>query len=146
MRRLRQLLTRDDGSATLELVIWAVPITLFLVLMAAGFRMSSTMQSVDSAAAAAARAASLENDTTSATAAAQSIASDQLTLDSVDCVSLDIAVDASGVNAPLGQTGTITANITCSVSLSNATLIGLPGTKDITATATVPYDAFKERN
>lgn len=146
MHRLRQLFTRDEGSATLELVIWSVPITVILIFAAAGFRMTSTLQSIDSAAAAAARAASLESDTTSATAAAHSIAIDQLALDNVDCVSLDINVDASGVNAPLGQTGTITANIKCSVSLANATLIGLPGTKDITATSTVPYDAFKERN
>lgn len=148
MDRVRTFLARDseEGTATLELAVWGAVIAAVLVLFAGGVRMTSALQSVEAAATAAARAATLENSVSDATTAAESMATDALALDEVDCASLTVTVDAQGVDAPLGQTGTVTVDVACTVSLSNAAIIGLPGTKTMTAEATVPYDAFKERD
>ena len=148
MNRVRAFLARDreQGSSTLELAVWGTVIAAVLVLFAGAMRMTSAMQSVEAAAAAAARAATLENSVSDATAAAESMATDALAIEEVDCASLTVTVDAQGVDAALGQTGSVTANVACTVSLSNAAIIGLPGTKTMTGSATVSYDAFKERD
>lgn len=148
MKRIRAFLDRDRerGSATLELAVWGAVIAAVLVLFAGAIRMTSAMQSVEAAAAAAARAATLENNVTDATAAAESMATDALSLDEVECAGITVTVDAQGIDAPLGQTGSVTTKVECTVALSNAAIIGMPGTKTMTGSATVPYDAFKERD
>lgn len=148
MDRVRVFLAgdRERGSATLELAIWGAVLAGVLVLFAGAIRMTSAMQSVEAAAAAAARAATLESSVADATAAAESMATDALALDEVECASVTVGVDAQGVDAPLGQTGSVTVSVDCTVALSNAAIIGMPGTKVMTGSATVPYDAFKERD
>ena len=64
---------------------------------------------------------------------------------SLSYLTLTVTIDSSGLNAPLGNTGTVGASVTCTVSLSDAAMIGLPGTRDLNGAATSPVDAYRER-
>lgn len=148
MRRLRHLLAclRDErGSSALEIVIIAPAFVAILVLLAAGGRLALAGNAVESAASAAAREASLSRDAASAQTAAEAMARTSMTQSGVNCLTLTVTIDSSGLNAPLGNTGTVGASVTCTVSLSDAAMIGLPGTRDLNGAATSPVDAYRER-
>lgn len=63
----------------------------------------------------------------------------------VECTTLSVNIDASGLNAPIGTTGQVSASVTCTVALSDAAMIGMPGTRDLNGTAVSPVDAYRER-
>lgn len=136
----------DRGSSTLELVIWAIPILLIVGLLIAGARLALANNAVQSAAFAAAREASLARTASAAQAAGEGGASFSLNSNGVNCVSRSIALDLSDYNKPLGTTGTVTATISCTVSLAEAGLPGLPGTVTIDQSAVSPVDPYRERS
>lgn len=148
MRRLHQLLARlrdERGSSALEIVIIAPAFVAILVLLAAGGRLALAGNAVESAASAAAREASLSRDAVSAQTAAEAMARTSMTQSGVTCLTLTVTIDSSGLNAPLGNTGTVAATVTCTVALSDAAMIGLPGTRDLNGAAISPVDAYRER-
>jgi Flp pilus assembly protein TadG len=148
MRQLRRLLARlpgERGSSALEIVIIAPAFIAILVLLAAGGRLALAGNAVESAASAAAREASLSRDASSAQTAAEAMARTSMTQSGVNCLTLTVTIDASGLNAPLGNTGTVGASVTCTVALSDAAMIGLPGTRNLNGSAISPVDAYRER-
>ena len=54
-------------------------------------------------------------------------------------------VDASGLNAAIGTTGTVSAAVNCDVSLADITLPGIPGSRTMSSSAASPVDAYRER-
>lgn len=131
---------------TLEAVI-LVPIFLILMLLIiAGARVGMAGNAINSAASAAAREASLSTSTAAAQYNARLAAETSIANSGYNCASLNVAINDAGINAPLGQIGTVSATVTCDVNLQDLTAVpGLPGVRTLEATASSPVDAFRER-
>jgi Flp pilus assembly protein TadG len=142
------LADHDRGSAALELVILG-PVLLFLLGLAiAAGRTSIAQGSVDAAARDAARQASISRTPAAARAAALASARRALRQDAIDCnpvVTVQTGGPGSGFGVPAGQPASVSAQVTCVVSLSDLMVPGMPGTKTLTATFTSPLDPFRAR-
>ena len=143
-RRLRDRAARirgDDGFSTLELII-ITPFLLAFVLLVVGFgRVTHGRQEVQAAAAAAARAASLANTPGQAQTAAQQEAAADLAQAGISCQSSPPpTVDTSQFHAG----GQVTVTISCVTNLSDLTVVGFPGHKTLTASATVPLEQYRQ--
>jgi Flp pilus assembly protein TadG len=145
-RRLLAALTRDaeSGNAALELVVLA-PVLLFLLgLVIAAGRTTIAQGSVDAAARDAARQASISLTPGAAQSAALSSATAALSQDGLDCQPV-VTVDTSQFSVPVGEAATVTATVTCTVSLSGLLVPGLPGSQTLSSTFTSPLDPYRER-
>ncbi len=135
---------RDEGNAPLELVILAPVVFLLLAFVVAAGRTSIAQGSVAAAARDAARQASISLTPGTAQTAALSSAMTALGQDGLDCRPV-VTVDTAGFGIPVGQPATVSATVTCTVSLSDLLVPGLPGSRTLTATFTSPLDPFRER-
>jgi hypothetical protein len=99
---------------------------------------------VQSAAAAAARDASLSGSATDAVPHAKAAA--ELALSgNVNCQSLNLVIGGDGLHTALGQTGTVTATITCQIATADLAFPLIPGSLTITETAASPVDPYRQR-
>ena len=89
---------------------------------------------------AAARAASQEASVAYAEPAALTAAQSSLASAGITCQDIAVAVDSTGFSAAAGSTADVTVTVSCTVSWSDLTIPGWPGTKDIQATAASPLD------
>lgn len=144
--RLRRLLADERGSNAAEIVIIAPVIAMLILILVAAGRTALADNGTQSASYAAARAASLSRDAATATTAAQDAAQRAMDHAGIACLTLTVNVDTSGLNAPLGTTGTVIASVSCDVNLSDITLPGIPGSRTMTSSATSPVDAYRERS
>lgn len=147
MNRLRAFLNprRDDGSMSAELVLLAPFLLAVALFVIACGRIALTDISVQNAANAAARDASLSRTAEAAQANANASAVNSINVADLNCTPLSVSIDSSGINVALGQVGTVSATVTCTLNLSDIALPGLPGTKVITSTAVSPVDPYRER-
>jgi Flp pilus assembly protein TadG len=131
----------DDGFSTLELVL-ITPFLLAFVLLVVGFgRVTHGRQEVQQAAAAAARAASLANTPAQAHTAAQQEAAADLAQAGISCQAPSPpTVDTSQFYAG----GQVRVTISCVTNLSDLTVVGFPGHKTLTASATVPLEQYRQ--
>ncbi len=142
--RARLRLRHDDrGSVTLELAILAPVLLLLLGALVFAGRVQTSSAAVEQAARAAARDASLAR--TADAARATALASAQHELAGSDCASTDVTVDAAGFAAPVGTSAAITVRVTCTVSLADLAIPGLPGAHTMTGAATSPIDRYRSR-
>ena len=135
---------RDEGNAPLELVVLAPVVFLLIAFVVAAGRTSIAQGSVSAAARDAARQASISLTPGRAQTAALSSAMAALSQNGLDCRPV-VTVDTSGFGVPVGQPATVSATVTCTVSLSDLLVPGLPGSRTLTATFTSPLDPFRER-
>ncbi|MFE0678694.1 TadE/TadG family type IV pilus assembly protein [Streptomyces sp. NPDC058867] len=135
----------DAGSAAIEAAIVLPPLLMFLCMAIAGGRIVTSGAKIDSAAEDAAREASLHRTAAAAQAAARSAAAESLTDQGITCASTSVAVNTRGLSVPVGQVGTITVTVTCTVPLADLLLPGLPGAKTLTSTATSVVDQYRQR-
>ena len=143
---LRRLLRHhEEGSAAVEMILFAMTLLSVILLAVSAGRISSAELSVKSAGGAAAREASLSNTSEQAQVAAREMAHTALRNSGINCISLDVSIDSSGLNVPIGVVGTVSATLTCTLNLSDIALPGLPGTRVITVTESSPVDPYKER-
>ncbi len=129
----------ERGSATVELVLLSpllIALGLFVVLCG---RLVSAQLDVDAAAHSAARAASLAHNPSTAYRDALAAATDTLTGRAVACQSVEVVVDTAGMRPD----GAVTVSVTCRVGLGDLALLGVPGSRAITARSTVPVDRFR---
>ena len=132
----------DDGFSTLELVV-ITPFLLAFVLLVVGFgRVTHGRQLVQQAAAAAARAAALANTPGQAATDATQEASDTLAQAGISCQSMHPSVDTSQFHAG----GQVSVTITCVTNLSDLTVVGFPGHKTLTASASAPLEQYRQFN
>ncbi len=138
--------TRDDGgNAALELLILAPVILGLIGLVIAAGRTSVAQGSVDAAARDAARQASLAVSPAAAQFAATSTANAALRADGLHCrpvVTVDVA---QAFATPLGQPAQVSAFVSCTVSLSDLLVPGIPGSRRLTARFTSPLDPYRAR-
>jgi Flp pilus assembly protein TadG len=131
---------RDErGAAAIELVLVA-PVLLVVLLLVVGLgRMADARQQIESVAADSARAASLERNTAQSAAAARAAAERSLGDAGLSCTGLDVAVDVSDYQ-PGGQ---VQVTVSCTAQLHDVALSGLPGTREFTASSTVPIEIYR---
>ncbi|MFG2961376.1 TadE/TadG family type IV pilus assembly protein [Streptomyces sp. NPDC048291] len=140
-RRLRS----DEGSAAIEAAIVLPALIMFLCMAIAGGRIVTSGAKIDSAAEDAAREASIHRTADAAQSAARAAASESLNDQGITCASTRVTINTSGLSVPVGQVGTVTATVVCTVNLSDLLLPGVPGAKTLTSTATSVVDQYRER-
>jgi Flp pilus assembly protein TadG len=131
---------------TLELSILAPAVLVLLALVVVAGRLSIAHQEVDHAAQTAARAATVARDPATATSTATSAARRELDAGDLHCTTVRVTVDTSGFASPVGRPASVTATVTCTVSLSGLAVPGVPGSRQVTATATSPLDTYRGRS
>ncbi|MGW1768257.1 TadE/TadG family type IV pilus assembly protein [Streptomyces sp. NPDC002073] len=135
----------DRGSESIAAAI-VTPLLLILLCTAiAGGRMVTSGAKIDAAAEDAARAASISRTNGDAQAQAAAAAARSLNGQGIQCASSSTSVDTSGLAAPLGQVGTVTVTISCTVPMSDLLLPGVPGSKTLTSRFTSVVDAYRSR-
>ncbi|MEP7025597.1 MAG: TadE/TadG family type IV pilus assembly protein [Actinomycetota bacterium] len=140
----RSRLRADDGDATLELLVLA-PVVLILVgLLVAAGRTSIAQGSVEAAARDASRQASIARTPAEARAAAIASARLALSHDSLGCTPV-VTVDVTGFSVPVGRPANVSAQVSCTVRLSDLLVPGLPGSKTLRASFTSPLDPYRGR-
>jgi Flp pilus assembly protein TadG len=134
----------DAGNAALELVVLAPVFLGLLGLAIAAGRTTIAQGSVDAAARDAARQASISLTPTAAQQAGQASALVALRQDGLDCAPV-VVIDTRQFAYPPGQPATVTATVSCTVSLANLALPGLPGSARLRASFTSPLDIYRSR-
>ncbi|MEY9988089.1 Flp pilus assembly protein TadG [Streptomyces sp. V4I8] len=140
-RRLRG----DEGSAAIEAAIVLPALIMFLCMAIAGGRIVTSGAKIDAAAEDAAREASIHRTAGAAQGAAQAAAAESLNDQGINCASTSVNINTGGLNVPVGQVGTVTATVTCTVNLSDLLLPGVPGAKTLTSSATSVVDQYRQR-
>ncbi|MEV6574848.1 TadE/TadG family type IV pilus assembly protein [Streptomyces sp. NPDC051577] len=135
----------DRGSETIAAAI-VTPLLLMLLCMAiAGGRIVTSGAKIDAAAEDAARAASISRTQGGAQAEASAAAARSLDDQGVHCASSSTSVDTSGLAVPIGEVGTVTVTISCTVTMADLLLPGVPGSKTLTSRFTSVVDAYRSR-
>lgn len=146
MKRIRRIFRDERGEIDdipgLVIVLVAILCPVFAVVIFMG-RYGLAANSVQSAASAAARDASLSR---SGDAVAHARSAAKLALSgNVTCQSLDVEIGGNGLHTALGQSGIVTATITCRLDTSDLSLPLVPGSITITETADSPVDPYRQR-
>lgn len=139
-------LDSERGSLAVEFAVVGPLLILIVAFLIAGARLTVAGNAVESAAASAAREASLSRSGFEAQMNATETAQLTLSQSGYTCSSLSISINDSGLGAQLGETGVVSATLNCTVNMSDIALPGLSGTRTLTATASSPVDAYRERN
>lgn len=129
----------ESGSATAELVVLAPVLVAFLLFLVGLGRMALSESQLTDAVRAAAQAGVVADSPAAAQAAAQAAAMDTLTSDNITCASPDVAVDVSDF-VPGGHLG---VRLTCTVSLSDVALPGVPGSRTLSASLVAPVETYR---
>ncbi|GHE34313.1 TadE/TadG family type IV pilus assembly protein [Streptomyces capitiformicae] len=135
----------DEGSAAIEAAIIVPALIMFVCLAIAGGRIVTSGSKIDSAAEDAAREASIHRTVAAAQSAAHTAAAESLDDQGITCASTSVSIDTGGLSVPVGQVGTVTATVTCTVNLSDLLLPGVPGARTLTSTATSVVDQYRQR-
>lgn len=139
-------MNRDQrGSASVEAAVGLPAFVLFVGLIIFGGRTATTHQAVESAAADASRSASIARTRSEAQEEARDAARASLANQQIHCLSVDVTVDASDFGKPAGELGTIAVTVQCRVDLSDLSVPGVPGNREIKATMSSPIDIWRER-
>jgi Flp pilus assembly protein TadG len=128
-----------------EAAIILPSLIMFLCLAIAGGRLVTSGAKIDAAAEDAAREASIHRTAAAAQDAAHAAASQSLDDQGIKCASISVSVNTGGLNVPVGQVGTVTATVRCTVNLSDLLLPGVPGARTLTSTATSVVDQYRQR-
>ncbi len=135
----------ERGSASLEIAIVApVLLMLFSLVIVAG-RVALASNTVNQIAFDAARAASIERTAGEAQAAAEAVVAASAVNVPQCAGGISLAIDTSPFSLPLGQTGQVTANVSCSVPLGDLVVPGLPGAVTLSGQGSSPLDAYRGR-
>lgn len=136
---------RERGSTTLEAVVIAPALLAVVALVIMAGRVAVAGQSVQTAAAQAARDVSLQRTPAAGAAIGRDTAHRVLDGQGLACASTEIDVDASDLALPVGRSGAVSVEVVCRVALSNVALPGLPGSKVLRASTTMPTDPWTAR-
>jgi Flp pilus assembly protein TadG len=137
-------LDRAVGNASLELLILA-PVIVFLIGLVVAFGRTSIAQSAVAAAARdAARQASISASAAAARQAALSSARAALRADGLHCQPA-VRLNLAGFAAPVGLPAQVSATVSCTVSLSDLLVPGVPGARTLTARFASPIDPYRSR-
>jgi Flp pilus assembly protein TadG len=137
---IRRWWRADTGSAATEMTIIAPLLVMVMLLVAVVIhRGVNTRLRLDDVAHQAARAASLERTATAAADRARTTATTALAAAGVTCGAVTVSADTSAFIPG----GSIDVRVSCVVDLGDALLLGVPGGRTLTATATEPIDTWR---
>jgi Flp pilus assembly protein TadG len=139
-RRWRQVrATGDAGSSSAEAALLTPLLVMVLLFVVLCGRMASAQIDLNAAASNGARAGSLARTEGAARTNAQRAALDTIAARGVTCRQPAVSVTTGG----LRPGGAVTVTISCSVRMSDLTLLGVPGSRSVSATATSPVDVWR---
>jgi Flp pilus assembly protein TadG len=143
--RLHALLREDgdEGSAAISAVIIAPVLIVFLCLVMAAGRIVLSSQVVDDAAEDAAREASSAATPAQAESRAYQAAVDDFGHEGLRCTP-QVTISTGRFPQKAGQSGYVTATVTCRVDLSDLVGVGI-GTKTMSSTWTSYVDTYEQR-
>ena len=133
----RRSLRDDRGSTSVELVILAPLIGILLLSVVVVGRVQVARADVEGAARSAARQIAIARDPQSAISSAQSGAGASLDVGSPSCRTMTFT---SSITEEW-----VTVTVSCVVDLDDASVLPVPGSMTVTATATEIIDAHRER-
>lgn len=128
-----------------ELVVIVPALVIIIGLLVAGGRIWLAHQGVQEAAASAARAASLARGAGDARLAAEASAAANLDTQGLGCRPVGVAVDTTGFARAPGTSATVGVTVTCTITLADVAVPGLPGSMTMTTRATSALDTFRSR-
>ena len=126
----------DRGSVAVELAILTPAFAIMVALVLLVGRTQSSRADIEAAAHAAARSITLSRDPTTAAAISHNEAIERLDVGSPSCRTLGWDLDITDQDA--------TVTLTCTVDLSEAALVPVPGSVQVKATSTEIFDRFAE--
>ena len=129
----------ERGSVSVEVAVIAPAFVFLMLLVVFAGKVSEADGNVERAAAEGARAASLRQHPGNAATDARSTVEANLATAGVSCSSLEAIVDTSDFEPG----GTVTVTVECTASMADVTLLGVPGTRTFTATATEVIDTYR---
>ena len=132
-------MTRQRGSAAVELVLVTPVLIALMLFVVAGGRLASSRADVDAAARDSARAASIARSPATAERDGTIAAEATLTDRDVTCRTLTVTIDT----ADFRPGGTVAATVSCDVELADLTGLGFPGRRTISSRFVEPVDAFR---
>ncbi|MFK5634217.1 TadE/TadG family type IV pilus assembly protein [Ornithinimicrobium sp. LYQ103] len=136
---------RDRGSVTVELVVLAPVLLLFVLGVFFAGRYALAQQAVQAAAAEAARAASIARSASEASGTAAGAAAASLANQDVRCLTRSVAVDTSAFAQAPGTPGLVSATVSCQVDMSDLAFPGIPGNRNLESTMSSPLDTYRSR-
>lgn len=129
----------ERGSVSVEVAVIAPAFVFLMLLVVFAGKVSEADGNVERAAAEGARAASLRQHPGNAATDARSTVEANLATAGVSCSTLEANVDTSDFEPG----GTVTVTVECTASMADVTLLGVPGTRTFTATATEVIDTYR---
>ena len=139
-QRIRRVAaTGDAGSSTTEAVIAAPLLIMFVLLVVLCGRLVSAQMDLNAAASSAARSGSIARTQAAAQAEAQRNALATLAARGVTCRDQNVSVSIGGLQAGAA----VTVTVSCRVPLSDLLLLGVPGSKTVSASSTSPIDQWR---
>ena len=135
----------DEGAVALETAFLIPVLALVVAVLVAAGRITMAGSAVDAAAKAASREASLARDPHDAATRAESAVRRTLGQRGLSCQGVSVTLDTSEFAPPTGP-ARVRATVRCTVSLADAAVPGMPGSKTIQATMTSPVDRFRDRS
>ena len=136
----------ERGAAAVEFVLVLPMLLLIVGLVVAGGRIAHARALVQQVADSAARTASLARDASSAQARAAQLAAADARAAGLTCAGgVRVRVDTAGFAIPVGQPASVTSRVTCSLTLSDLLVPGLPGSLALEAGAVSVRDRYRGR-
>ena len=129
----------ERGSVSVEVAVIAPAFVFLMLLVVFAGKVSEADGNVERAAAEGARAASLRQHPGNAATDARSTVEANLATAGVSCSTLEAIVDTSDFEPG----GTVTVTVECTASMADVTLLGVPGTRTFTGTATEVIDTYR---
>ncbi|MGI5206162.1 TadE/TadG family type IV pilus assembly protein [Spirillospora sp. CA-108201] len=133
---------RDAGNAVVETAILAPVFVTLLAGLLVVMRVAHGSAVVAQAAADAARQASIARTAHQAQAEARTSAMRTLRDRGLHCAP-SVRLDLSGFNRRVGQSATVSAQVSCAIGLSDVGLPGMPGARTVTKTHRSPIDPYR---
>lgn len=135
---------RDQGSATVEMVILAPAVLLLIALVVVGGRVALANNALAGVAGSAAREASLARSPAEALTLARASATSTLADQRLHCLSTQIDVDTTGFAAPPGTGASVRVDVYCTVALNEMSMPGIPGSRTLHDSSVSPLDPYRE--
>jgi Flp pilus assembly protein TadG len=129
----------DAGSSTAEMALITPLLVMVLLFVVLCGRLVAAQIDVDAAASSGARSGSIARTERAARAEAERTARDTLSARGITCQETSVVVDPGG----LRPGGSVTVTVSCRVPLTDLLLLGVPGHRTISASATSPIDEWR---
>lgn len=143
--RLRARLRSDRGSSTIELAVISIPLLLLMGVVIAWGMAGAADTGVSTAARAAARAASQSATAEEAQERGYEAAQQVMAEHQRECSDVEISIDTTGFDVPVGEPASVSATVSCTVSLSQVAMPGMPGSRTVSDSFSSTLDQYAER-